>query len=158
MHYCSSGLVIALMKVYGGKKWTVNLFGTNFDSFAPAHIKKSLWSFQMDSLFLQDLITLLLICFCNFYGKVVIISHFLKILFLLFLVAANIEDRFLDRMSLMVIYFFAWFIFPFFHMSFLTDKEFCMLHITQPTVVFNVWMWRLWNFRNGWFSWIPRSF
>lgn len=79
------------MKVCGGKKWTVNLFGTNFGSFAP--VGKSLWSFQTvfegpddSSLY-----------FCNFYGKVVIILLFFSS------IVANMEEGFLGCMSLMVI-------------------------------------------------------
>jgi len=60
----------------GERNWTVNLLGTNFGSFAPADVEKSLWFFQAVSLFSKDLMTVLFIYYFNFYGNVVIRSLF----------------------------------------------------------------------------------
>lgn len=56
----------------GERNWTVNLLRTNFGSFAPADVEKSLWFFQTVSLFSKDPMTVLFIYYFSFYGNVVL--------------------------------------------------------------------------------------
>lgn len=65
-------LSLSLWKPMGERNWTVNLLRTNFGSFAPADVEKSLWFFQTVSLFSKDLMTVLFIYYFSFYGNVVL--------------------------------------------------------------------------------------
>lgn len=70
----------------------VNLLGTNFVFFAPTDVEKSLWFFQMVSLFSKGLMTILFIYYFIFYGKVVAHSFFSS-------AAVNVEGGLLDSLS-----------------------------------------------------------
>lgn len=79
MSWCTIVLLelsLSLWKSMGEGNWTVSLLGTNFGSFAPVDVEKSLWFFQTVSLFSKDLMTALFIYYFSFYGNVGILSLF----------------------------------------------------------------------------------
>lgn len=99
-------LSLSLWKSMGERNWMVNLLGTNFGSFAPADVVKSVWFFQTVSFFSKDLMTVLFIYYFSFYVNIGILSLFFSS------AAINMEEGFLDCISVMVISFFFCFCSP----------------------------------------------